>query len=184
MARAEVEVETMNTRRVLPSLRDQNGFSDSFIRDTQADQLTQEQIEEFKEAFALFDKDGDGTITLHELDSVMRGLGQNPTREELTQMIAEVDSDGNGSIEFSEFLILIASRLKMEDMREEIRDAFGVFDKNNDGRLSTSELKDVLSSVGEKMSSDDINEMVAAADSRGTGMIDIDEFSTLMMSGT
>ena len=48
-----------------------------------ADELTEEQIEEFKEAFSLFDKDGDGTITTKELQTVMRSLGQNPTESEL-----------------------------------------------------------------------------------------------------
>jgi len=51
-----------------------------------ADQLTEEQIAEFKEAFSLFDKDGDGTITTKELGTVMRSLGQNPTEAELQDM--------------------------------------------------------------------------------------------------
>ena len=62
--------------------------------DLQADQLTEEQIAEFKEAFSLFDKDGDGTITTKELGTVMRSLGQNPTEAELQDMINEVDADG------------------------------------------------------------------------------------------
>lgn len=65
-----------------------------FSRSFQADQLTEEQIAEFKEAFSLFDKDGDGTITTKELGTVMRSLGQNPTEAELQDMINEVDADG------------------------------------------------------------------------------------------
>ena len=65
-----------------------------------ADQLTEEQIAEFKEAFSLFDKDGDGTVTTKELGTVMRSLGQNPTEAELQDMINEVDADGNGTIDF------------------------------------------------------------------------------------
>lgn len=57
---------------------------------------------EFKEAFSLFDKDGDGTITTKELGTVMRSLGQNPTEAELQDMINEVDADGNGTIDFPE----------------------------------------------------------------------------------
>lgn len=65
-----------------------------FSHKFQADQLTEEQIAEFKEAFSLFDKDGDGTITTKELGTVMRSLGQNPTEAELQDMINEVDADG------------------------------------------------------------------------------------------
>ena len=58
---------------------------------------------EFKEAFSLFDKDGDGTITTKELGTVMRSLGQNPTEAELQDMINEVDADGK-LINFQELL--------------------------------------------------------------------------------
>lgn len=64
---------------------------------------------EFKEAFSLFDKDGDGTITSKELGTVMRSLGQNPTEAELQDMINEVDSDGRSSISFlNEFQPIIS----------------------------------------------------------------------------
>ena len=76
-----------------------------------ADQLTEKQIAEFKEAFSLFDKDGDGIITTKELGTVMRSLGQNPTEAELQDMINEVDADGNGTIDFPEFLSLMARYL-------------------------------------------------------------------------
>lgn len=69
-------------------------FEDTVFSCLQADQLTEEQIAEFKEAFSLFDKDGDGTITTKELGTVMRSLGQNPTEAELQDMINEVDADG------------------------------------------------------------------------------------------
>ena len=63
-----------------------------------AEHLTDEQTAEFKEAFALFDKDGDGTISTKELGMVMNSLGQKPTPQELDNMISEVDIDGNGEI--------------------------------------------------------------------------------------
>ncbi|PIA45098.1 hypothetical protein AQUCO_01700557v1 [Aquilegia coerulea] len=78
-----------------------------------ADVLTEEQIIEFEEAFHLFDKDGDGCITIDELATVIRSLDQNPTEEELLDMINEVDVDGNGTIEFEEFLNLMAKKMKV-----------------------------------------------------------------------
>ena len=51
-------------------------------------------LTEFKEAFSLFDKDGDGTVSSSELGTVLRSLGQNPTEEELEQLVNEVDADG------------------------------------------------------------------------------------------
>lgn len=62
------------------------------------EELTDEQIAEFKEAFSLFDRNGDGCITTGELGTVMRHLGQDPTDEELKEMIDEIDQDGDGTI--------------------------------------------------------------------------------------
>ena len=67
------------------------------------DQLTEQEKEEFKEVFSMFDKDGDGTVSTKELGVVMRALGQNPTEKEIEEMVLEVDKDGNGEIDFDEF---------------------------------------------------------------------------------
>merc|ERR1712203_1308590 len=113
----------------------------------EADQLTEEQIAEFKEAFSLFDKDGDGTITTKELGTVMRSLGQNPTEAELQDMINEVDADGNGTIDFPEFCTLMAhimtnlgEKLTDEEVDEMLREA----DIDGDGQINYEEFVKVM----------------------------------------
>ena len=74
----------------------------------QTEVISEEQKSEYREAFALFDKNGDGTITVAELGVVMKSLGTNPNATELQDMINEVDVDGNGTLEFDEFCQLMA----------------------------------------------------------------------------
>merc|ERR1711997_705333 len=69
--------------------------------------MTKEQLELFRDTFVIFDKDGDGTIDSKELSTVLKSMGYNPTKEEIQEMVDEVDSDGSGSIEFLEFLLLM-----------------------------------------------------------------------------
>ena len=79
-----------------------------------AGQMNEEQIAEFKQAFELFDKNGDGSITskvptpAQELGTVVRFFDQNPTIAKLKDMIKEVEADSNGTINFQEFLSLMA----------------------------------------------------------------------------
>merc|ERR1711920_505886 len=143
-----------------------------------ADQLTEEQIAEFKEAFSLFDKDGDGTITTKELGTVIRSLGQNPTEAELQDMINEVDADDNGTIDFPEFLNLMARKMKDTDSEEE----FKVFDKDGNGFISAAELRHVMTNLGEKLTDEEADEMIREADVDGDGQINYEEFVKMMMA--
>ncbi|ELT88073.1 hypothetical protein CAPTEDRAFT_162839 [Capitella teleta] len=136
----------------------------------------------FREAFSLFDKDGDGTITTKELGTVMRSLGQNPSEDELQDMVNEVDIDGNGEIDFEEFLQMMAKKMKESDSEEEIIEAFKVFDKDGDGFLSAKELKQVMLNLGEKMTDEEIEEMIKEADEDMDGKVSYREFLTMMMT--
>ena len=146
------------------------------------DQLTDEQIAEFREAFLVFDKDGDGTITTKELGIVMRSLGQNPTESELEDMIADVDTDGNGTIDFPEFLTMMARKMKDTDAEEEIKEAFRVFDKDGNGYISAEELRNVMTNLGEKLTDEEVDEMIREADFDGDGQINYEEFVKMMMA--
>ncbi|CAL0328089.1 unnamed protein product [Lupinus luteus] len=146
------------------------------------DVLSEEQILEIKEAFGFFDKDGDGCITVEDLAIVIRSLDQNPSEEEVQNMINEVDADGNGTIEFVEFLNLMAKKFKETDVEEDLKEAFKVFDKDQDGYISATELRHVMINLGEKLSDEEVKQMIKEADLDGDGQVNYDEFAKLMMS--
>ncbi|KAL4238174.1 hypothetical protein ACF0H5_002886 [Mactra antiquata] len=146
--------------------------------------LTDEQIEELKASFAMFDQDNDGTISTKELGVVMTSLGQYPTEHELQEMINEVDIDGNGTIEFPEFCEMMMKRISENNENSDFLEAFKVFDSNDDGYISPAELKIAMINLGEKMNDEEINEMVREADLDGDGRISFDEFVRMMKTKT
>ena len=93
-------------------------------RKIQAMRMKKEQLELFRDTFVIFDKDGDGTIDSKELSTVLKSMGYNPTIEEIKEMVEDVDSDGSGSIEFLEFLLLMGGILKDVPTDLDLRDAF------------------------------------------------------------
>ncbi|XP_051178396.1 calmodulin-like protein 4 [Lolium perenne] len=142
--------------------------------------LTGEQMLAFKEAFSLFDKNGDGCISLEELAAVTRSLGLEPTEQELNDMMREVDTDGNGIIDFQEFLNLIARKMKDGDGDEELKEAFEVLDKDQNGFISPVELRTVMINLGEKMTEEEVEQMINEADTDGDGQVNYDEFVLMM----
>ena len=89
-------------------------------------EMTEEQKQEIREAFDLFDTDGSGTIDAKELKIAMRALGFEPKKEEIRKMIADIDADGSGTIDFQEFLEMMTAKMSQKDSKEEILKAFKV----------------------------------------------------------
>ncbi len=103
--------------------------------------------------------DGAGSIKASDIGTVMRSLGMSPTEADVANIIAQHNCP---SFDFTEFLTLMARWLKKKDnSEEEIREAFKVFDKDGNGRVSCSELRHVLTNIGECLTEDEVNEMFA-----------------------
>jgi len=141
-----------------------------------ADCLTEEQIAEFKEAFLRVDKDGDGTITTKELSRLFQSLGQNRTEEDVLNLV-----DGD-TIDFPDFLCLVAKEMMYEDREEDLVEPFRKFDLDGTGYISPAELRYVLADMGEKLTDEELDEITREADPDNDGHINYEEFIRIMMA--
>ncbi len=143
-------------------------------------ELTEEQKQEIREAFELFDTDGSGSIDAKELKVAMRALGFEPKKEEIQKLISELDSDGSGQIEWEEFLKVMTIKILNRDPKEEILKAFRLFDADNKGKISFKDLKRVARELGEKLTDEELQEMIDEADRDGDGEVNEEEFLRIM----
>lgn len=143
-------------------------------------ELTEDQKQEIREAFDLFDTDGSGTIDTKELKVAMRALGFESSKEELRKLVSQVDKDGSGTVDFTEFLDIMTSKMGDRDSREEMIKAFRLFDDDETGKISFRNLKRVALELGESISDEELQEMIDEADRDGDGEVSQDEFIKIM----
>merc|ERR1711881_532415 len=133
--------------------------------------LSEEQLDEIREAFSLFDSDASGAIDVRELKAAMRALGFEVKNEELKKMVSDVDNDGNGTIEFNEFLQMMTGKMGEKDSREDIEKVFKLFDDDSTNKISFRNLARVA---------EELQDMINQADRDGDGEINLDEFYRIM----
>lgn len=162
-------------------------------RKTKADEVQMERISpsrspstlptterELQLVFRKFDANGDGKISGSELGMLMTSLGSSVTADEHQLMVSMLDSDGDGFIDFSDFVEL--NTFAVDDPREveEMKSAFGIFDFDGNGLISADELLRVFHNLGERCSVEDCRNMIAGVDSNGDGYVSFDEFIIMM----
>jgi len=144
------------------------------------EELSPEKLKEYKEIFSYFDRDGGGSIGADEFEQVMRTFGWNPKEEELKDMVSVIDQDGDGDINFNEFVWLMTREFHDSEIEEEIREAFRVFDKEGNGFISTVELALVMQNMGDVLSEEETDELIAEADIDGDGNVNYEEFVAML----
>ena len=138
---------------------------------------------EYKDVFELFDRDAEGTIKTSDVGTVLRALGRNPSEAELQTLIREIDSEGNGKIDFSDFLTIIKlDKGRKTDKEEEVQDAFKVFDKDGSGEIQTAELRHVLMNLGEKFTEEEVEALIVEAQLDAKGSVNYGELISLLTS--
>ncbi|XP_057293293.1 myosin-2 essential light chain-like isoform X2 [Hydractinia symbiolongicarpus] len=139
--------------------------------------------EEYRDTFSLFDKQGDGKVECSSLGEMLRALGLNPTEAEVKKIVAEIDPTGQKRITFEEFIPLYHAQSKKKNggSMEAFAEAFRIFDRENNGMVSVAEVRHLLTSLGEKLSSEDVDVLVQGMEDN-SGMVNYEEFVRGVMS--
>uniref|UniRef100_A0A915P958 EF-hand domain-containing protein n=1 Tax=Meloidogyne floridensis TaxID=298350 RepID=A0A915P958_9BILA len=130
------------------------------------EQLTSDQIER------------KGFIRATQVGQILRTMGQAFEERDLKQLIREFDSDGSGEIEFEEFAAMVANFVVSgednEGLQQELREAFRLYDKEGNGYINVSDLREILRALDDKITDDELDEMIAEIDTDGSGTVDFD----------
>merc|ERR1711970_1700162 len=119
-------------------------------------ELDEQEKQEIKEAFDLFDTDGSGNIDVKELTIAMKALGCEPKPGEIEKMIGEVDDDGSGEIGFPEFLQMMTHKILNKDPKDDMLKAFRLFDDDQTGSVSFKNLKRVAKETNQTLTDDEL----------------------------
>ncbi|XP_072387180.1 troponin C-like [Diabrotica undecimpunctata] len=151
-----------------------------------AAELSKEQVALLKNAFDTFDVEKKGSIGTVMIGTILSMLGVQTTEQTLKDIIDEVDEDGSGELEFEEFIIL-ASRFMVEEdaeaMQQELKEAFRLYDKEGNGYITTTTLKEILKELDDKITNEELDMMIEEIDADGSGTVDFDEFMEVMTGG-
>ncbi|XP_078173549.1 putative calcium-binding protein CML7 [Carex rostrata] len=137
-------------------------------------ELSEEQVASMREAFSLFDTDGDGRIAPSDLGVLMRSLGGNPTQAQLKEITTSEKL--TAPFDFNRFLELMRTHLRPEPFDRPLRDAFKVLDKDGTGVVHVSDLRHVLTSIGEKLEPAEFDEWIREVDVGPDGAIRYEDF--------
>lgn len=138
--------------------------------------LSEEQEDEIREVFDLFDVAENGTVARKELKLMMRALGVEARKETL----ARLQAGKTGPLEFDEFLGLMTQILNEKEIQEEMMKVFNLFDADGSGKITFANLKAVAERLSENVSDEELHEMIKEADTDRDGAVNAAEFVRIM----
>ncbi|KAI4343826.1 hypothetical protein L6164_011131 [Bauhinia variegata] len=148
-----------------------------------AEHLSVEEVEIIKDMFTLMDTDRDGKITYEELRTGLRKVGSQLAEPEIKMLMEVADVDGNGVLDYGEFVAVTIHLQKMEN-DEHFHKAFKFFDKDGSGYIELDELREVLADESGEAEADVVNDIMREVDTDKDGRISYDEFVAMMKTGT
>jgi Ca2+-binding EF-hand superfamily protein len=143
-------------------------------------ELTEDQKQEIKDAFELFDTDGTGGVDSKELKVAMRALGFEPKKEEVRRILSDIDKHGDGIIKYEDFLEILTQKTTEKEPIDEIKKAFRLMCEDGSDKITVKSLKKTIKELGENMSEDEIVEMIEEADKDQDGEVGEEDFIRIM----
>uniref|UniRef100_A0A8W8IT58 EF-hand domain-containing protein n=1 Tax=Magallana gigas TaxID=29159 RepID=A0A8W8IT58_MAGGI len=171
-ARRFYKMSSRKTKSKATKKRAQRATSNVFAMFDQA------QIQEFKEAFNMIDQNRDGFIDKEDLADMLASLGKNPTDQYLDEMM----NCAPGPINFTMFLTMFGEKLNGTDPEDVIKNAFACFDEDASGYINEDRLRDLLMTMGDRFTEDEVDEMFREAPLKN-GMFDYVEFTRILKHG-
>ncbi|KAF9040203.1 Ca2+-binding EF-hand superfamily protein [Hymenopellis radicata] len=143
-------------------------------------EISDEQKQEIREAFELFDTDKDGCVDYHELKVAMRALGFDLKKAEVLKLLRDNDKTGHGFMEFEAFARTMSEKLLERDPLEDLQRAFRLFDDDHTGKISLRNLRRVAKEIGDRLEDDELQAMIDEFDLDQDGEISEQEFYAIM----
>lgn len=143
---------------------------------------TEDQLAEFQEAFQLFDQRGDGKIHVGQIGDALRAMGQNPTESDVKKCTHHLKSDERISFEVFLPIYQAISKARSGDTANDFIEGLRHFDKDGNGFISSAELRHLLSTLGEKLSDDEVEQLLQGQED-SQGNINYENFVHLIMQG-
>ena len=148
-----------------------------------ADELSDEQKKELKSAFIMFadNEKGDGKVPTSQLGTVIRAMGKNPTEAQIKTMTEEMQSKTGDTFDLSTFEELMSGRMNDDNSSmEKLGEAFKTLDQEERGFIPCEQLKHILTSQGEKLTEDEIANLILDADINKDDKVTYEEFMNMM----
>ncbi|KAL0446947.1 UNVERIFIED_CONTAM: putative calcium-binding protein CML16 [Sesamum latifolium] len=141
-----------------------------------------EQLKQLKDIFNRFDMDRDGSITQLELAALLRSLGVKPTGDQIHVLLANMDANGNGSIEFEELVDAMLPDINEQVLmnQDQLMEVFRTFDRDGNGYITAAELAGQMAKMGQPLTYHELSEMMREADTNGDGVISFNEFANIL----
>lgn len=155
----------------------------------------QEDVEEYKAVFQYFDSAGEGVITSKQLATTLRSLKPVPDEKYIQKEVCKINKNTKGVCDFEQFLECLHTTIRAQtkrqrrktiytnisdERRNEMKDAFDMFDYDNDGTISLGELQTVMASCGIYITEDEARDILNEFGAVNGGNLNFDEFLALM----